>query len=128
MLILWEEKAILSSCGDARHLISININIKNAHSTGTASRWEKARTWTCLHANIHAVKHGVMNVIYLHMLGKTTEIFFSSIHQRVFLLSGEQVLNKMLELKPEFKMKCFKMHSKQQLQARAGPDSLLMLA
>lgn len=75
MLILWGEKAILSSCGDARHLISININIKNAHSTGTASRWEKARTWTCLHANIHAVKHGVMNVMYLHMLGKTTEKF-----------------------------------------------------
>lgn len=53
---------------------------------------------------------------------------FSSLHQRVHLLPGEQALNKMLESQPEFKMKCFKMHSKQQLQARAGPDSLLMLA
>lgn len=52
----------------------------------------------------------------------------SSLQQRVCVVPGEQALNKMLELQPEFKMKCFKMHSKQQLQARAGPDSLLMLA
>lgn len=53
---------------------------------------------------------------------------FSSLHRRVYLLPGEQALNKMLDLQPEFKMKCFKMRSKQQLQARAGPDSLLTLA
>lgn len=117
-LILWRRSAFdfhkykYKECTQHRNCISLG---KGTHVDVPACKHTRG-------------KHGVMNVIYLHMLGKTTEIFFSTIHQRVFLLSGEQVLNKMLELKPEFKMKCFKMHSKQQLQARAGPDSLLMLA
>lgn len=61
---------------------------------------KQTHTWT---------EHKAINVIRRHKCESTgrekKQTFSPELHQRGYLLPGEQALNKMLELQPEFKMK-----------------------